>query len=167
MWLSKALLHFFAQAKERPLQDGYLMLLRPFVSAMNDTEIVEVEVKGETEMTESETETHTDIETDTDKRDRHIETDRDSFLANTQRVKLLVYKLHESRNMSNTLTMYPWHLAKAKSQFNTGKHNTFYLPGVANFLRCLLHSLAAGAQSVQTPEPHCSDPGSHLAQLLQ
>lgn len=26
--------HFFAQPKERPLQDGYLMLLLPFVSTM-------------------------------------------------------------------------------------------------------------------------------------
>lgn len=26
--------HFFVQPKERPLQDGYLMLLLPFVSAM-------------------------------------------------------------------------------------------------------------------------------------
>lgn len=73
---------------------------------------------------------------------------------------MLVYKLHESKNVSNTLTMYPWHLAKATSQFYTGKHNTFYPLVEAMFLRGLLHSLLQGGEVCEIPELHRGDPES-------
>lgn len=72
-------MHFFAQVKERPLQDGSLTLLLPFTSATNGTEIIEVEVKIQTEV-------NTEIETDRDRAGR--DRDRDSFLANIQRGKV-------------------------------------------------------------------------------
>lgn len=68
--------------------------------------------------------------------------------------------------MSSILTMYPWHLAIAKTEFYTGEHTTFYMLAGAMLLRGPLHFLLQlGQTSVQNPELQGRDLVSHLTQL--